>query len=145
MSIFNINTKPIDLNKFWATTPIFLKYLIFAAFVSITSYLLLIRKNDSIQLKELEKIEQKIETTFTVIEKFEEFQNLQIQYNELSDENIENLYHLILELNDNNNTKLNYIIINSKYDKNIIDKINILDKSFDKLCNAYEPKINDEK
>lgn len=143
MSILNINTKPVDLNKVWDKTPTPLKYLFFGAVMMVSSYLLLIRKNDTIQLKELEKIEQSVETAFQFIDKFEDFQNLQLQYNEENNKNIENLHTLVLELNENVNTKFNYILISKgKYDQNLIDKMNLLDESFDKLSKIYEPTDN---
>jgi thiamine biosynthesis lipoprotein ApbE len=143
MPLFNINTKPLDLNKIWAQTPIPLKYLLIGAIMMITSYMLLIRKNEVVQLKELQKIEQHIETTFEVIDKFEDFQNTQLKYNEINNNNVENLHTLVLELNDNVNTKFNYVVLtNGKYNKDIVDKFDLINKSFDKLSKAYEPADN---
>lgn len=140
MPLLNINTKPLDLNRIWEKTPIPLKYLLIGAIMMVTSYMLLIRKNEAVQLKELQKVEQHVETTFKAIEKFEDFQNIQIEYNETNNTNIEHLHTLILELNDEVSMKFNYLILtNGKYDKNTVDKFELIDKSFDKLSKAYEP------
>lgn len=143
MPIFNLNTKPLDLNKIWDKTPVPLKYLVIGAIMMLSSYMLLIRKNEAVQLKELQRIEEHIETTFKIIEKVEDFQTAQLEYNETNNVNIENLYTLILELNDNVNTKFNYIILtNGKYDKNTADKFDLINSTFNKLIDAYSPIDN---
>jgi hypothetical protein len=53
---------------------------------------------------------------------------------------VQNIYSLINELNDNVNTKFNYLIKNSgKYNQDLIDKLTLLNESFDKLTKAYKP------
>jgi hypothetical protein len=135
-----ITTKPIDVNKFWEKTPTPLKYLLLIAIIVAGSYFLFSRKVDSGQIKELEKIEQGIDVTYQLVDKFNTFQVYQAQYNEQVIKDIQNIYSLIGELNDNVNTKFNYLISNSgKYNADLIDKLNLLNDSFDKLSKAYKP------
>lgn len=138
MPIFSI--KEFDLNKFWDRTPTPLKYLFFIAIIVAGSYFLFSRKVDTSQIKELNKIEQGIEVTYQLVERFEAFQTFQTKYNEQVIKDIKNIYLLVKELNDNVNAKFNYLIKNSgKYNQDLIDKMNLLNESFEKLSKAYSP------
>jgi hypothetical protein len=135
-----ISTKPVDVNKFWEKTPTPLKYLLLIAVIVAGSYFLFSKKIDSSQIKELNKIEQGIEVTYQLVDKFDAFQKFQTQYNDEVIVDIRNIYSLVTELNDNINTKFNYLIKNSgKYNQDLIDKLDLLNQSFDKLSKAYQP------
>jgi hypothetical protein len=135
-----INTKPFDINAFWNKTPTALKYITLIAVIVAASYFLFSRKVDVSQIKELTKIEQGIEVTYQLVDKFEAFQKFQTQYNDQVIKDIRNIYTLVTELNDNVNRKFNYLINNSgKYNQDLIDKMDLLNESFDKLSKAYQP------
>jgi len=137
----NVNTKPFDLNKFWDKTPTPLKYILLIAIIVAASYFLFSRKVDVNQIKELNKIEQGIETTYELVEKFETFTTFQTRYNDQLINDIKSIYILVTELNDNVNKKFDYIISNSgKYNTDLLDKMQLLNESFDKLTRAYQPK-----
>ena len=136
----NVNTAPFNINRFWEKTPTPLKYLLLIAIIVAASYFLFSRKVDTNQIKELTKIEQGIETTYELVEKFESFAVFQNQYNEQIIIDIKNIYMLITELNDNVNTKFDYLIKSSgKYNEDLIDKMMLLNNSFEKLSKAYQP------
>lgn len=136
----NVNTKPVDLNKFWEKTPTPLKYLLIIALIVGSSYFFVSKKVDNSQVKELAKIEQSIEVTYQLVDKFETFQKIQQDYNKQLIEDISKLYALVQELNDNVNTKFDYMMKNSgKYNQDLIDKMNLLNESFEKLSKAYKP------
>jgi hypothetical protein len=142
MPIVNVNTKPFDINKFWEKTPTPLKYLLLIAIIVSASYFLFSRKVDADQIKELEKIEQGIEVTYQLVDKFESFTTFQTQYNEQIIRDVKNIYSLVNELNDNVNRKFDYLINSSgKYNKDLLDKMDLLNESFTKLSNAYKPAI----
>lgn len=138
----NINTKPFDLNKFWEKTPTPLKYLLLIAIIVSSSYFLYARKLNIEQIKELDKVEEGIATTYQLIDKFEAFQNFQMQYNDQIIKDIKNIYILITELNDNVNKKFDNILNTTlKGNKDLIDKMILLNESFDKLSKVYKPEI----
>ena len=138
-----ITSKPIDINRFWERTPTPLKYLLLIAVIVASSYFLFSKKIDTNQIRELTKVEQGIETTYQLVDKFDAFQKFQTQYNEQVITDIKNIYALVSELNDNVNTKFDYLIKNSgKYNQDLIDKLNLLDESFEKLSKAYQPGKN---
>jgi hypothetical protein len=135
-----------NLNRFWESTPTPLKYLLLIAVIVAASYFLFSKKVDSTSVKELAKMEQGIETTYQLVDKFDAFQKFQTQYNDEVIIDIKNIYALVTELNDNVNTKFNYLIKNSgKYNQDLIDKLDLLNQSFEKLSKAYQPGKTDEK
>lgn len=136
----NVNTKPFDLNKFWEKTPNPLKYLLIIALIVGSSYFFISKKVDNSQIKELAKIEQGIEVTYQLVERFDTYQKIQSQYNQQMIDDVAKLYALVQELNDNVNSKFNYLIKNSgKYNQDLLDKMILLNESFDKLSKAYQP------
>jgi len=135
-----VKTKPFDINRFWEKTPTPLKYLLLAAIIVACSYFLFSRKVDTGQIKQLDKIEQGIDVTYTLVDKFDAFQKFQTQYNDQILNDIKNIYALVSELNENVNTKFSYLINSSgKYNQDLIDKMMLLNQSFDKLTKAYSP------
>jgi len=136
-----INTKPFDINAFWNKTPTALKYISLIAIIVAASYFLFSRKVDTSQIKELTKIEQGIEVTYQLVDKFDAFQKFQTQYNDQVIKDIRNIYALVTELHRNVNTKFDYIISSSgKYNQDLIDKMNLLNESFVNLSKAYKPE-----
>lgn len=139
-------TTPFDLNRFWEKTPTPLKYILLIVIVVASSYFLIARKVDTNQIKELAKIEQGIEVTYDLVEKFESFSAFQTQYNTQVIKDIRNIYILITELNDNVNRKFDYLINSSdEYNEELIDKMNLLNESFEKISRAYQPEKIDGK
>jgi len=137
-----VNTKPFDLNRFWEKMPTPLKYLLFVAIIVAGSYFLFAKKADTLNLKEIQKIELSISTTHQLVEKFEEFATLQTEYNEQVINDIRNIYILISELNDNVNTKFDILIRNSgQGNQDLLDKMDILNQSFNKISRAYQPTL----
>ena len=135
---------PIDVTQFWSKTPKELKYLLLIAIIVFGSYLLFMRMPASEEIKELTKIEQNIAVTYELVDKFEKFQTTQIQFNEYTTQDIQYLYDLILELNQSVSAKNDYIIQNSgKYNKDLADKLKILNESFTKLVKAYQTNSNE--
>jgi len=131
----------LDLNKFWDKTPTVLKYVLLICVIVAGSYFLFSRKIDTSQLKELDKIQQGIEVTYQLVDKFESFQRFQNEYNDEIIKDVRNIYILITELNSNINSKFNYLIENSgEENKDLLDKLDILNESFERLSNAYKPE-----
>jgi Tol biopolymer transport system component len=138
-----IATKPLDVNKFWDKTPTPLKYLLLIAIIVGGSYFLVSKKVDHSQVKELTKIEQSIDVTYDLVKRFEAYQTTQNTYNTQTITDIKNVYELVQELNSNINTKIDYMIRSSgKYNQDLIDKLILLNQSFEKLSKAYEPIKN---
>lgn len=131
----------LDLNKFWEKTPVALKYVLLIAIIIAGSYFLFSRKVDTSQLRELDKIQQGMEVTYQLVEKFESFQRFQTEYNNQVIKDIRNIYILVTELNDNVNSKFNYLIKSSDEDnEDLLDKMNLLNESFDRISRAYQPE-----
>lgn len=132
-----------NLNSFWEKTPTPLKYiLVFAILVSI-SYFIFSKKVYDTQVLELTKMEQGIELTYNLINNFEVFKVEQAQYNKEVINQLNNLHVLIRELNTSVNRKID-MILNSG-DQNvelILERIMILNESFEKLSGAYAPREN---
>ncbi len=141
----NINSAPVNINRLWEKTPNPLKYLLLISIIVGASYFLVSKKVDNSQVKELAKIEQNIDTTYQFIKRFETYQINQNQFNEKALEDITKIYSLVQELNSNINTKFDFIIKSSgKYNQDLIDKLILLNQSFEKLSKAYEPIKNYE-
>lgn len=140
MAIFQFNK--IDLNDFWDRTPTKLKYILIIAIFLIAIYFLFSRTVSNAQIRELEKIEQTINTTHELIERFEEFRSDQYVYNAQMLVYLDNLYTLIQELNVNINRKFEILIKSGSVanSEDLLDKILILNESFEKLQDAYTPE-----
>lgn len=139
MGLFQFNK--IDINDFWAKTPTKLKYIFVVAIFIIAIYFLFSRTVSNAQIKELSKIEESIETTYELINRFEEFRSDQYIYNAQILVYLENLYTLIEELNENINRKFEILIASGNSDtKDLSEKLILLNESFDKLQDAYTPE-----
>jgi len=139
-------TIPIDkfnINKFWEKTPTPLKYiLVFVLFLSV-SYFLISKNVEDSSVKELETMKIGIQATYQLIDSFEKFKSEQIAYNEEILKYIHDLHDLVQELSSNTNRKLD-IIINAggSNTKDIIEKLMLLNESFDKLSKIYEKNVD---
>lgn len=134
---FNVNTENFSINRFWEKTPTPLKYILLLTIIIASSYFLVTRK---INNNEINKIEKGTDNMYEFIRSFEQYQVNQNAFNEHAISNIKNIYSLLNELNNNENLKIDYVIQSSniKSDKNLIDKINLLNKSSEQLLEAYK-------
>jgi hypothetical protein len=138
-----IKSKPLDLNRLWEKTPTVLKYIFLIVVLLGALYFLFSRRIDVSHLKQLSKIEEGIETTYELVDEFESFTKFQIEYNEQLIRDIKNVYVLVNELSDNINKKIYYLIENSRNnDLELLEKMSLLNDSFNKLSKAYQPQKN---
>lgn len=121
-----IKTKDIDVNRFWETTPTALKYLFLIAVIIVGLYFLFSRKIDNSQVKELDKIEQNIEVTYHLVEKFQSFQSSQLIFNEQVKNDMSRIYTLVYNLNSNVNTQFDYVIKSLGKNNSMLNETNIL-------------------
>ena len=136
-----IETKPFDINNFWEKTPTKLKYFIMIALIVAGGYFLFSKSMTITQMKQIDKIEESINTTYSLINQFQEFEKTQYAYNTQTMTYLKNIYALVEELNDNANRKFDMILKQGSGSTNqIIDKITLLNESFEKLHKAYSPK-----
>jgi hypothetical protein len=141
-------TIPIDkfnINKFWEKTPTPLKYiLVFVLFLSV-SYFLISKNIQDTSVKELDSMKVGIQATYTLIDNFEKFKSQQTAYNEEVLKYIHELHDLVQELNSNTNRKLDIIInAGSNNTQDIIEKLMLLNESFDKLSKVYQKNVEDK-
>ena len=130
----------VDINKFWEKTPTLLKYFLIIAIMLVTSYYLFSKTVSVGQIKELDKIEESINTTYSLIDQFQEFEKTQYNYNIQTLTYLKNIYTLVEELNDNTNRKFDIILKSGgKNTEEIIEKLMLLNESFEKLQKAYTP------
>lgn len=140
MAIINSN---LDVNAFWINTPKFLKYFIIITVIIVGSYYLFAKIVSVSQTKELAKIEESINTTYSLIDQFQEFERTQYEYNAQNLTYLKNIYTLVEELNDNTNKKLDIIISSGGTNTDqILEKLLLLNDSFNKLQKAYTPDLN---
>jgi len=134
---------PLDkfsLNQFYEKTPTALKYILVISLIIVGSYFLFSRKVSKGQDKELEKIEQTIETTYQLIDRFDNFRTAQYLYNEETLEYLKNIYTLVEELNENTNRKFDMLLKSGGQNTDdIIERLTLLNESFEKLQVAYTP------
>jgi len=136
---------PLDkfnLNRFWEKTPTTLKYILIFSIFLIVSYFLFSKRMDDNHAKELEQMKVGIAATYELIDNFEEFRREQNSYNEEILEYLNNLHALVEDLNATTNRKLDMILsAGGKNSQDIIDKILLLNESFERLSKAYQPNI----
>jgi len=138
-------TIPVDkfnLNRFWEKTPTALKYVLIFAIVLITAYFLFSKRMDDNYLGELEQMKVGISATYALIDNFDEFRREQDSYNKEVLKYLSNLHALVEDLNATTNRKLDMILsAGGKNSQNIIEKILLLNESFERLSKAYQPDI----
>ena len=136
---------PLDkfnLNRFWEKTPTSLKYVLVFAIFLVVSYFLFSKRMDDNHIKEIAQMKVGISATYELIDNFEEFRREQDTYNKEVLEYLNNLHALVEDLNANTNRKLDMILsAGGQNSKDIIDKILLLNESFERLSRAYQPNI----
>lgn len=134
-----------NINQFWETSPTTLKYIIVISLIVVGSYFLYAKKANEVSQKQISKIEESISTTYTLINRFDDFKEAQFIYNDEILNNLNNIYILVEELNENTNKKFDILLkAGGKNTDEIIDKITLLNETFEKLQKAYEPKENNK-
>jgi len=133
-----LEIKNFNINRFWEKTPTPLKYILTLSIIIVSFYLLFTDRVYKASNNEIKKIEDNIEVTYTLINNFEKYRLLQDQYNEKIVNYLEHLHKLVVDLSDITNKKFDIIIkSNSQNKSDIIDKLQILNESFDKLSKIY--------
>lgn len=147
----NIPLDKFNLNRFWEKTPTALKYILIFAIFIIVSYFLFSKRMEANHTKEIAQMKRGITATYELIDNFEEFRREQDTYNKEILDYLNNLHALVEDLNATTNRKLDMIL--SAGDSNaseIIDKILLLNESFERLSRAYRedlqaPNLDDNK
>ena len=149
--VSSISFEKVNLNRFWEKTPSALKYfLVFSIFI-ITAYFIFSKTLTSFHTAELSTMKKGIVATYELIDNFEEFRREQDQYNKEVLNYIHNLHALVEDLNATTNRKLDMILsAGNNNSGDIIEKIQILSESFDRLSRAYQnnmsvPNLDDNK
>jgi len=135
-----VQFEKFNLNNFYEKTPKPLKYILVISLIIIGSYFLFSKKVTKGQVAELAKIEQSIETTYDLINRFDEFRTAQYIYNAEILDYLQSLYTLVEELNENTNRKFDILLsAGGKNTEDIIERLTLLNESFEKLQKAYTP------
>lgn len=141
-----VNYKPIDINKFWERTPTPLKYILISVIFLAVSYFIFSKKIDDNKLRDIEQMKTGINATYKLIDNFEQFKTEQNQYNEEIVSYLRNLHSLIQELNDNTNKKFDMLLSSGHNNTSeIIEKITLLNESFNKISKIYQETIKEPK
>jgi hypothetical protein len=136
-----ISLNKLDFNGFWEKTPTTLKYILVIAIIVGATYFFVTKKVYNGQLEELKRTEQGITMTYDLVQKFEKYKYIQNMYNVEYSRQLRAVYMLVNELKDNTNNKFNIMLKSgSKNKDDIIDKLQMLNVSFDKISNAYRPQ-----
>ena len=136
-----VQFEKFNFNQFYEKTPTVLKYILVMSLIILGSYFLFSKKVSKGQETELDKIEQTIETTYTLIDRFDDFRKAQYVYNSEILDYLENIYTLVKELNENTNKKLDLIISQGgENTSEILERLTLLNESYEKLQKAYTPK-----
>lgn len=136
-----IQFEKFNLNQFYEKSPKALKYIVVISVIIVGSYFLYAKKIDNSEERQLDKIEETIATTYTLINSFDEFRKAQYVFNDKILEYMEDIYTLVEELNENTNRKFDLILQAGGSNTNeIIERLTLLNESFDKLQDAYQPK-----
>jgi tRNA nucleotidyltransferase/poly(A) polymerase len=141
--MINVSLDKLNLNKFWEKTPTPLKYiLVFVIFLTV-SYFLISKNVEDASVKELESMQAGIKATYELVDNFEKFKEEQTAYNEQILDYIHDLHTLVQELNTNTNRKLDMILSSGNVNaKDILEKIQLLNETFEKLSKVYQNNLN---
>lgn len=138
-------TIPLDkfnLNRFWEKTPTALKYILVFAIFIVVSYFLFSKRMDDNHVREIEQMKRGIVATYELIDNFEEFRREQDSYNKEILDYLNNLHALVEDLNATTNRKLDMILNSGDQNADdIIEKILLLNESFERLSKAYNKNI----
>jgi aspartokinase len=97
---------------------------------------------DDNHLKEIDQMKIGISATYELIDNFEEFRREQDTYNKEVLIYLDNLHALVEDLNATTNRKLDMILsAGGQNSEAIIEKILLLNESFERLSKAYQPNI----
>lgn len=136
-----VQFEKFNINSFYEKTPTALKYILVISVIIVGSYFLYAKKLDKSDVKQLDKIEESIETTYTLITRFDDFRKTQYIFNEQMLNYMEDLYTLVEELNETTNRKLDLILeAGGTNTEDIIKRLELLNETYDKLRKAYTPK-----
>lgn len=129
-----------NLNRFWEKTPTTLKYILTFAIFIVISYFLISKRMDNNHSEEIAQMKRGITATYELIDNFEEFRTEQDAYNEEILDYLYNLHNLVEDLNATTNRKLDMILsAGSTNTDDIIEKLDLLNESFERLSRAYSP------
>jgi len=137
-----LSFEKFNINRFWEKTPNSLKYILIFAIFLIVGYFIQAKRMEDIHLTEISSMKIGINATYELIDNFEEFRDKQDIYNKEVLEYLHNLHSLVEDLNNTTNRKLDMILKSG--DKNSVDlleKILLLNESFEKLSKAYQKKV----
>lgn len=144
----------LNLNRFWEKTPTPLKYILIFAILIATTYFIFSRRMDENHVKQIDTMKRGIVATYELIDNFEEFRTEQDVYNKEVLKYLNNLHELVEELNAATNRKFDMILKSGRESRSdtehIIEKILLLNESFEKLSEIYQenlesPNLNDNK
>lgn len=137
-----IPLEKFNLNRFWEKTPTPLKYILIFALFAVISYFFISKRMDENHAGEIAHMRQGIVATYELIDNFEEFRTEQDSYNKEILDYLYNLHTLVEDLNATTNRKLDMILSSGNTNADdIIDKIELLNESFERLSKAYQPNI----
>jgi hypothetical protein len=141
--MINFTLDKFSINKFWEKTPTPLKYiLVFVLFLTV-SYFLISKNVEDASVKELDAMKSGITATYELVDNFEKFKEEQTAYNEQILEYIHDLHTLVQELNTNTNRKLDIILSSGNVNaKDILEKIQLLNETFEKLSKVYQNNLD---
>ena len=104
---------------------------------------------DDNHVREIDTMKTGIKATYELIANFDDFRMEQDKYNQEILEYLNNLHSLVEELNENTNRKLDMILNSGDTNsEHIIEKIMLLNESYEKLLKAYSrdiesPRVSD--
>lgn len=116
----SVQFEKFNINKFWKDTPTVLKYILSITIIIVGSYFLLSKKVSTSQIDKLVKVEQSIENTYILMERFDNYRLTQYTYNIEHINALDKIYGLIENLNYTTNDRIDAAIATGKYD---IDKL----------------------
>ena len=88
----------------------------------------------------MKRTEEGITLTYSLVQKIEQYKTTQEEYNKEFSKQLNDLHKLVNELKSNTDSKLDIIInSNSKNKDLVLEKLEILNQSFDKISDAYKP------
>lgn len=144
--MINVQFEKFNLNEVWNNSPTSLKYILVFCIFFIFGYFVWNNHNTKKDMSSVAKIEQSIEITYTLINRFDEFKTSQNIYNDEILDKLRDIYYLVENLNQNANKKLDLIIEEGgKNTDEIINQILILNKSLENLNNSYSKNKQNSK
>jgi hypothetical protein len=144
MSLFELDK--FNLNSFWEKTPNPLKYVLIFILLIATSYFIFSKKTEDNKLKQIEQMKIGITATYKLIDNFEQFKKDQNEYNNQIIDYLKNLHALVEELNETTNHKFDMLLKSGSANTDeIIEKITLLNESFNKISKIYQESIKPPK